>query len=150
TSELSAALDYLASLRKQVKKISRKIPKHLRHYEKVAFLKVFHRTKLEKLNTLHAIAQEGDIAVLSPLILSQDTYLEAPDVLRLIFQQLLSRKDEFNIDIRNRKGYSPLMLAILADNTKLVRAILALGPDVNARDIFGRSVLHLALRQGNV
>ncbi|KAL4233959.1 hypothetical protein ACF0H5_005614 [Mactra antiquata] len=58
-------------------------------------------------------------------------------------------EDIFSLDIQNNLRQSPLHLAVLTDQTAIVKALVAKGVDVTLRDQQGNTPLHIACRRGN-
>ncbi len=61
--------------------------------------------------------------------------------------ELLKRK--VHLDVRDRRGWTPLMHAASGNHAKAASALLAAGADVNARGDFGWTALMLATGKGN-
>jgi len=55
----------------------------------------------------------------------------------------------FNVDARNSNGSTPLMVACEHNREEVVKYLLLMGSDVNARDIFDRSALHYSYLNHN-
>lgn len=53
--------------------------------------------------------------------------------------------EKYGIEHKNPAGLTPLMLAALAGNARLVRALLERGASRTARDAFGRTAMHYVL-----
>ncbi|MCX8200139.1 MAG: ankyrin repeat domain-containing protein [Candidatus Micrarchaeota archaeon] len=62
-------------------------------------------------------------------------------------EKLIAKKN-VDVNIRDDKDRTPLMHAVMLDNIEIARLLVKYGADVNARDIYGRSVLQLA-EEGN-
>jgi Ankyrin repeats (3 copies) len=65
-------------------------------------------------------------------------------------QRLLSSKLDFNVDRRNRHGWTSLQEACYAGKLEAVRLLLSAGADVNRTDEFGWTPLMLAAEKGHV
>ncbi len=63
------------------------------------------------------------------------------DKLRKIFLDCLERH---NIDMPNRFGMTPLMIAVVLDNELIVDRLLGYNPNINATNIYRENVGHLA------
>jgi ankyrin repeat protein len=55
-----------------------------------------------------------------------------------------------NIDSRDKKGYSPLMLAAYHGHSEAVKLLLSLSADIHSRDHHGNSILMAATFNGHI
>lgn len=49
-----------------------------------------------------------------------------------------------NVNVRDKRGYTPLHLAVIKNNIRLAKILIALGADVNAKNSIGAIPLHYA------
>jgi len=68
----------------------------------------------------------------------------------LPFVQILLQNKEINVDIVNRNGSSPLLLAIDYGHSALVRLLISAGASVKQADKQGFTALHKAVLTGNM
>ena len=54
------------------------------------------------------------------------------------------------VNERDQMGYTPLHLAAIRGNQRIVEALVDQGADINARDFYGRTPVMLALREGHI
>ena len=66
------------------------------------------------------------------------------------FAQQLLLRGRCDVDLRDREGRTPLMLAVLADRDDLVDLLLAAGANPRLRDAQERTAVELALAAGNL
>ncbi|MDB1124362.1 ankyrin repeat domain-containing protein [Vibrio algarum] len=62
----------------------------------------------------------------------------------------LSLNSNLNLDAKNHRGYSPLMLAVYNGHRDFCEALLRSGADVNSTDLMGNTVLMASAFKGNV
>ena len=66
------------------------------------------------------------------------------------FANLLSENAELDLDAKNHRGYSALMLAVYNGQKDFCEALLRGGADVNSRDFLGNTVLMACAFKGNL
>lgn len=62
----------------------------------------------------------------------------------------LLTKDNINVNIQNKDGYSPLQIALTMDNQEAMQALMNAGADVNLQDKYGKTVLHYAIKKDDI
>lgn len=65
------------------------------------------------------------------------------------FAQHMTDNPNFDLDVKNNKGYSPLMLAVYNDQEVFAEALIRCGADVNSTDDADNSILMGACYKGN-
>ena len=73
----------------------------------------------------------------------------APYAQRLI-GDVLRQCSQYGLEHRTTMGLTPLMAAVAAGNVALVEALIGLGANLRATDLFGRQAVHVALAQAAV
>ena len=68
---------------------------------------------------------------------------------RDLVEELLSREDGMNINVKGAKGQTPLMQAAMMGDIAMARLLLSYGADVYAQDFEGWTALGYAVRSGN-
>jgi ankyrin repeat protein len=63
---------------------------------------------------------------------------------------LLTQDSNLNLDAKNHRGYSALMLAVYNGERDFCEALLRAGADVNSMDLTGNTVLMASAFKGNV
>ena len=66
------------------------------------------------------------------------------------FANLLSQNAKLDLDAKNQRGYSALMLAVYNGEQDFCEALLRGGADVNSRDFLGNTVLMASAFKGNL
>ena len=66
-----------------------------------------------------------------------------------LVEELLSREDGMNINVKGAKGQTPLMQAAMMGDIAMARLLLSYGADVYAQDFEGWTALGYAVRSGN-
>ena len=69
---------------------------------------------------------------------------------RGVAQMSATFQGQANIEIRNNRQQTPLLLAVSQGHTSILELLVAKGADVNVEDEDGDTCLHLALMRHNV
>ena len=85
--------------------------------------------------------QDGDTLLHSAIILLQ---------LDLVLLFISRSKSHLDICLKNKLSQTSLHLATVTEQTRVVRALMAAGADVAARDRDGNTALHIACRNGSL
>ncbi len=87
----------------------------------------------------------------------KDTFNLSEDIFQLArsgevnkLRELIDLNPELDINQKNHKGYSPLMLAVYNGNHEVSRMLLEEGADPNSSDLSGSTVLMGAAFKGDV